>query len=131
MHAKHLDTAKLAYAAIQEADKVYNIHYIYHQWEKALELAIKNKERGVVDTVLTYSLKYLARCDKEENNAKYVQYMKEVEVDWDKINKMIKEEHKRSTSDRMSLKYVHPSHFNNEFNLKTPDILILNDFPTF
>ena len=64
-----------------------------HQWEKALELAIKNKTH--VDTVLAYRLKYLARCDKEENNAKYVQYMKEVEVDWDKINEKIEEEHKR------------------------------------
>ena len=31
-------------------------------------------------TVLAYRLKYLARCDKEENNAKYVQYMREVQV---------------------------------------------------
>ena len=135
VHAKHLDTAEVAYAAIQEADKVYYIQYIkelplkearaaemsvmtgnyqdaenmllqsglvfraillniyLHQWEKALELAIKHKTH--VDTVLAYRLKYLARCDKEENNAKYVQYMKEVEVDWDKINEKIEEEHKR------------------------------------
>ena len=114
VHAKHLDTAEVAYAAIQEADKVYYIQYIkelplkearaaemsvmtgnyqdaenmllqsglvfraillniyLHQWEKALDLAIKNKTH--VDTVLAYRLKYLARCDKEENNAKYVQY---------------------------------------------------------
>ena len=135
VHAKHLDTAEVAYAAIQEADKVYYIQYIkelplkearaaemsvmtgnyqdaenmllqsglvfraivlniyLHQWEKALDLAIKNKTH--VDTVLAYRLKYLARCDKEENNAKYTQYMKEVEVDWDKINEKIEEEHKR------------------------------------
>ena len=135
VHAKHLDTAEVAYAAIQEADKVYYIQYIkelplkearaaemsvmtgnyqdaenmllqsglvfraivlniyLHQWEKALDLAIKNKTH--VDTVLAYRLKYLARCDKEENNTKYTQYMKEVEVDWDKINEKIEEEHKR------------------------------------
>ena len=28
VHAKHLDTAEVAYAAIQEADKVYYIQYI-------------------------------------------------------------------------------------------------------
>jgi hypothetical protein len=49
-----------------------------------------------VDTVLAYRLKYLgrytavpvhpsfARCDKEESQEKYLQYMKEVEVDWDR-----------------------------------------------
>ena len=50
-------------------DKVYYIQYILlHQCEKALELAMKNKTHEV--TVLAYRLKYLARCDKEENNAK-------------------------------------------------------------
>ena len=47
------------------------------------------KHQSHVDTVLAYRLKYLARCDKEENNKKYIQYMKEVEVDWDKINQKI------------------------------------------
>ena len=28
VHAKHLDTAEVAYAAIQESDKVYYIQYI-------------------------------------------------------------------------------------------------------
>ena len=86
---------------------VLNIYL--HQWEKALELAIKHKTH--VDTVLAYRLKYLARCDKEENNTKYIQYMKEVEVDWEgeKINKKIGEEFERSTSDRTSLKYLKPS----------------------
>ena len=40
-------------------------------------------------------LKYLARCDKEESNTKYLQYMKEVEVDWEKINEKIEEEYKK------------------------------------
>ena len=135
VHAKHLDTAEVAYAAIQESDKVYYIQYIkelplkearaaemsvmsghyqdaensllqaglvfraillnifLHQWDKALDLSIKHQSH--VDTVLAYRLKYLARCDKEENNKKYIQYMKEVEVDWDKINQKIEEEYKR------------------------------------
>ena len=135
VHAKHLDTAEVAYAAIQESDKVYYIQYIkelplkearaaemsvmsghyqdaensllqaglvfraillnifLHQWDKALDLSIKHQSH--VDTVLAYRLKYLARCDKEENNKKYIQYMKEVEVDWDKINEKIEEEYKK------------------------------------
>ena len=135
VHARHLDTAEVAYAAIQEADKVYYIQYIkelplkearaaemavmtghyqdaenmllqagltfraillniyLHQWERALDLAIKHKTH--VDTALAYRLKYLARCDKEENNDKYIQYMKEVDVDWDKINEKIEEEYRR------------------------------------
>ena len=135
VHAKHLETAEVAYAAIQEAEKVYYIQYIkelplkearaaemsvmsghyqdaentllqaglvfraillnifLHQWEKALDLSIKHQSH--VDTVLAYRLKYLARCDKEENNKKYIQYMKEVEVDWDKINQKIEEEYQR------------------------------------
>ena len=64
-----------------------------YRWDRALEIAVQNKTH--VDTVLAYRLKYLARCDKEENNAKYVQYMKEVEVDWDKINEKIEEEYKK------------------------------------
>ena len=76
VYAKHLDTAEVAYGAIRKSD-----------------LSIKHQSH--VDTVLAYRLKYLARCDKEENNKKYIQYMKEVEVDWDKINQKIEEEYKR------------------------------------
>jgi intraflagellar transport protein 80 len=46
-------------------------------------LAIKHKTH--VDTVLAYRLKHLTRCEKEENLTKYTQYMKEVEIDWEKI----------------------------------------------
>ena len=48
-----------------------------------------------MDTVLAYRLKYLSRCDKEEGNAKYIQYMKEVEVDWDKIGEKIEAEYQK------------------------------------
>ena len=33
----------------------------------------------------------LGRCDKEEVEEKYLQYMKEVEVDWDRCGKILKE----------------------------------------
>ena len=64
------------------------LNIFLHQWDKALDLSIKHQSHA-------YRLKYLARCDKEENNKKYIQYMKEVEVDWDKINQKIEEEYKR------------------------------------
>ena len=81
----YLLQAGLVYRAIQ-------LNIYLHQWEKALELAIKHKTH--VDTVLAFRLKYLERCDKDETNAKYIQYNKEVEVDWDKVNQKIEEEFK-------------------------------------
>ena len=42
------------------------------------------------------------RCDKEETNNKYSQYMKEVEVDWDRINEKIEEEYRREREMRNS-----------------------------
>ena len=54
-----------------------------HQWERALDLAVKHKTH--VDTVLAYRIKHLNRCDKEETLKKYKDFMKEVEIDWDKI----------------------------------------------
>ncbi len=124
-HAKELETAEVAYAAINEADKVHYIQYIkelpskearnaemavltgnyqdaenillqaglsfraillniyLHQWEKALDLAIKHKTH--VDTVLAYRTKHLNRFDKEEHIKKFQQYFNEVEIDWEKI----------------------------------------------
>ena len=66
-----------------------NIHL--HQWERALDLAVK--QRTHVDTVLAYRVKHLTRSEKEENIAKYKQYMKEVEIDWDQIGAKIEEEY--------------------------------------
>lgn len=61
-----------------------------HQWEKALDLAIKQKTH--VDTVLAYRIKHLNRFDKDENIKKFQQYMNEVEVDWEKIASKIEAE---------------------------------------
>ena len=62
-----------------------NIHL--HQWEKALDLAIKHKTH--VDTVLAYRMKHLNRFDKDENIKKFTQFNDEVEIDWEKINAKI------------------------------------------
>ncbi len=61
-----------------------------HQWERALDLAVKHKTH--VDTVLAYRLKHLNRLEKEETIAKYTQYMKEVEIDWEQIGAKIEDE---------------------------------------
>ena len=61
-----------------------------HQWERALDLAVRHKTH--VDTVLAYRVKHLERCDKEETLKKYQQYMKEVEIDWDQIAAKLEDE---------------------------------------
>ena len=61
-----------------------------HQWDKALDLAVKHKTH--VDTVLAYRLKHINRFDKEEHLKKYIEYMKEVEIDWEKIASKIEAE---------------------------------------
>ena len=65
-----------------------NIHL--HQWEKALDLSIKHKTH--VDTVLAYRIKHLQRCDAEETIDKYNAYMKEVDVDWEKVAQKVEAE---------------------------------------
>ena len=65
-----------------------NIHL--HQWEKALDLSIKHKTH--VDTVLAYRIKHLQRCDAEETIDKYNAYMKEVDVDWEKVAQKVESE---------------------------------------
>merc|ERR1712223_1777280 len=61
-----------------------------HQWEKALDLAIKHKTH--VDTVLAYRIKHLNRFDKDETIKKFNRFNDQVEIDWDKINAKIEAE---------------------------------------
>ncbi|KAB7494111.1 Intraflagellar transport protein 80-like protein [Armadillidium nasatum] len=131
--AKELETAEIAYAAIDEADKVRYIQYIKeipvkeaqqaemallgghigdaesillqaglyfraiilnintYQFERALQLAIKYKTH--VDTVLAYRMRYTNRFGKKESSKQFLQYEKEVEVNWDKIQEKIEEEY--------------------------------------
>ena len=44
-------------------------------------------------TLLSLRLKHLNRCDKEEKIPKYIEWMKEVEIDWDQIGAKIEEEY--------------------------------------
>ncbi|XP_047130740.2 intraflagellar transport protein 80 homolog isoform X1 [Hydra vulgaris] len=129
---KDLNTAEIAYAAIDEIEKVHFIqaikeipsaegrnaavllfcgqvkdaelillqsgliyraiqmHIDQFNWERALELAVKHKTH--VDTVLAYRQKYLQRCNKKENNKKFIQFAQGVTVDWEKIKLKIEME---------------------------------------
>ena len=135
IYCRELNTAEIALAAIDEADKVQYINYIkelpsepsrnaalalycrknneaehillqsklYYRaiklnvklfrWEKALDIAIQNRTH--VDTVIAYRQRYLAQYSKEEDNAKFKQYMNEVEVDWPTIKAKIKQDKER------------------------------------
>ena len=45
----------------------------------------------ILMTSLGLDKKVLGRCDKEEVEEKYLQYMKEVEVDWDRCGGILKQ----------------------------------------
>lgn len=137
-YGKELNTAEIAYAAIDEADKVQYINYIKeiptkegrnaamalfcHQvneaeimliqaglifraiqmhidlfnWDRALELAVKHKTH--VDTVIAFRNKHLESCDKKENNKRFLQFSKGVELNWEKINAKIDMELQKESS---------------------------------
>jgi intraflagellar transport protein 80 len=57
------------------------------RWSRALELALKHKKH--VDTVLGYRERYLERFGKIETHKMYLQYGKEVEINWETIKTKI------------------------------------------
>jgi intraflagellar transport protein 80 len=65
------------------------------RWERALDLAIKytTDESTHVDTVLAYRERFLAANKLLETNKKFLQYAKQVTVDWEKIT--LKKEQER------------------------------------
>lgn len=70
------------------------------RWNRALELAIKYKVH--IDTVLAYRQKYLSDFQREETNAKFLQYFKQVNFDWNEVlaneEKEVEEEGKRASA---------------------------------
>ena len=46
-------------------------------------------------TLQAYRIKHLNRSDKEETLKKYIEYMKEVDIDWEKIAEKIEAEFER------------------------------------
>jgi len=129
---KELSTAEIAYAAIEEVEKVQYINFIkeiptpegrnaamaifcgqtqdaeaillqsgliyraiqmyldVYNWDRALEIAVKHKTH--VDTVLGFRERYMKKCNKKEQNKKFLQFAQGVQVDWEKINAKIEME---------------------------------------
>jgi intraflagellar transport protein 80 len=75
--------AKLVYRAIKMNVKLF-------RWDRALDLAIKHKTH--VDTVLAFRQKYLEDCRKDEDNARFKEYMNEVKIDWETIKAKIEQD---------------------------------------
>lgn len=59
------------------------------RWERALDLAIKHTtDAGThVDTVLAYRERFLAANKLQETDKKFLQYSKQVAIDWETISK--------------------------------------------
>ncbi|POM80065.1 Intraflagellar Transport protein 80 [Phytophthora palmivora] len=59
------------------------------RWDRALDLAIKHTtDAGThVDTVLAYRERFLAANKLQETDKKFLQYSKQVAIDWETISK--------------------------------------------
>jgi len=60
------------------------------RWGRALALALKHRRH--VDTVLGYRERYLKEYQKEETDKRFLQYSKELTVDWAKIREKVRQE---------------------------------------
>ena len=80
--------AKLYYRAIKMNIKLF-------RWERALDLAVKYNTH--LDTVVGFRQQYLESCQKQEDSAKFQQYMREVTVDWEAINQKIEADKQAET----------------------------------
>ena len=73
--------ARLYYRAIKLNVKLY-------RWDKALDIAINNKTH--VDTVIAYRKKFLDQYGREEDNERFKQYARDIEVDWETVKAKIR-----------------------------------------
>ncbi len=73
--------ARLYYRAIKLNIKL-------HRWEKALDLAVKNKTH--VDTVIAYRQRFLQQYSKEEDSENFKQYSRDIQVDWQTVKAKIR-----------------------------------------
>ena len=91
---------------IDEAEKVLlqgNLYYRaikininLYRWDRALNLALTYKTH--VDTVLAYRMKYLEKVGLQEVNSKFLEYNRDITVDWAKIKAKIAEDKKLEMS---------------------------------
>ena len=73
--------ARLYYRAIKMNIKLY-------KWNRALEIATKNRTH--VDTVIAYRQRFLQAQSKTETNERFLQYAKDIEIDWETIKAKIR-----------------------------------------
>ena len=77
--------ARLFYRAIKMNIKLY-------KWERALQIAVENRTH--VDTVIAYRMRYLQQMKREETNQKFIEYGKDLPLDWENIKQKIKADKK-------------------------------------
>lgn len=81
--------ARLYYRAIKLNIKLY-------RWDRALEIAISNKTH--VDTVIAYRQRFLQQYGKEEDNDKFKQYARDIEVQWETVKQKIRADKDREAA---------------------------------
>lgn len=74
-------TARLFYRAIKLNIKLY-------KWDRALSIAVENRTH--VDTVVAYRQRYLAQQSLTETDEKFLQYSRDLEIDWTAIKEKIR-----------------------------------------
>jgi len=57
-----------------------------YKWDRALEIAVQNRTH--VDTVIAYRQRYLG--NRAETNDRFLQFSKDIEVDWESIKAKIR-----------------------------------------
>lgn len=77
--------ARLFYRAIKMNIKLY-------KWERALQIAVENRTH--LDTVIAYRMRYLQQMKREETNQKFIEYGKDIPIDWENIKSKIKADKK-------------------------------------
>lgn len=74
-------SARLFYRAIKLNIKLY-------KWDRALAIAVENRTH--VDTVVAYRQRYLAQQSMQETDEKFLQYSRDLEIDWTAIKEKIR-----------------------------------------
>jgi intraflagellar transport protein 80 len=81
--------ARLYYRAIKLNIKLY-------RWDKALDIALNNKTH--VDTVIAYRQRFLQQYGKEEDNDRFKQYARDIDVQWETVKVKIKADKDREAA---------------------------------
>ena len=81
--------ARLYYRAIKLNIKLY-------RWDKSLDIALNNKTH--VDTVIAYRQRFLQQYGKEEDNDRFKQYARDIDVQWETVKVKIKADKDREAA---------------------------------